>query len=292
MKNYFSIIFFIFALSPRILLGQNINAYGSKLQELENFDDIEKDETKEKKRREILTDNPEDITTNRYYLDYEYNLELTQSNDLNEDITMHERDALTGVVTNIHNTFNDKHRSSLIFLFDPRILKEYQLYTFEFIYGHKFENWSFEWFISTMTADFYSVARNHAHGSSSSVAEENTPRIDDDQETLLSTGIGANFRFKLLQGIIQSNRYFETVSSSLALGRLTDSMSGLSYYGPGLKTDYGIHRRFSSNFHLGLKMSYNIYSLKRTENYATEVSDDRALTLQWISLGFDATFYY
>jgi hypothetical protein len=85
---------------------------------------------------------------------------------------------------------------------------------------------------------------------------------------------------------------FTTTSAGIGYYSFDENFTGQSYGGPGLKTDFGLHRRSSRSVHYGVRMSYHLASVKRAEEVEGETSSQRALTLSWLTFGFDLSFYF
>ena len=88
----------------------------------------------------------------------------------------------------------------------------------------------------------------------------------------------------------QDNIY-ETIHAGIGLGSFFQELSNESYFGPGIKADFGAHYRMSKNFHIGTKLSWSHYWVKRDEKFTDEPQGRRTLSLTWLSFGLDIAIY-
>ncbi len=103
-------------------------------------------------------------------------------------------------------------------------------------------------------------------------------------DLLFSAGIGLTHRFKLVQTVLNSNNIFENVSAFLAGHYFSDAQTHTPYWGPGLKTDYIIYKRFSGTYHFGAKFSYNLASMFGEKDYG--------IVMSWLSMALDLGIYF
>ena len=99
-------------------------------------------------------------------------------------------------------------------------------------------------------------------------------------------------RSHLIQYFIDSKYIFETLSGYLTYNALASTGLDNNYLGPGVRAVYGIHQRVGKTVHYGLKMAYDVASVRRPALTAAETTGERALILKSLSLGLDLTFYY
>jgi hypothetical protein len=73
--------------------------------------------------------------------------------------------------------------------------------------------------------------------------------------------------------------------------QLNESFIDREYRGYGLTANYGIHKRTSTSFFWGGKMSYNFASVTRRP-IVNEPRKDRSLTLGWLSFAFELGIFF
>ena len=221
-------------------------------------------------------------------LDNNYESELYFSNEgVNEGVTFNEVDEETGIQKKNLLTQNDIHRYSLQLQINADLQQAADILGFEFNYGKKMAvgGW-FELLISKMAMNFEQIAETHSGIGPDSQA------LDQTSEDLLTLGIGLSYRSALIQYFVDSEIFFDTTSVFATYNQFEENFYSKSYSGPGFRAEYGIHRRDDSKIHYGIKLSYNLASVKRPLENSGETSDDRSLLLNWLGLAFDISLYY
>ena len=185
----------------------------------------------------------------------------------------------TGIDEATYNTMNDDHRYTLGALLNANPMKLTKIIGGEFAYGFKFANGShFEVFGSMVKANL-EVLSDLDNASSLS-------------GSLVSGGLGFGLRSSLIQHFIDSNTFFETISGYLTYNQLSSSSINGPFVGPGIKAVYGLHQRVGKIIHYGLKMAYDLASVRRPALTQNETTGDRALILTSLTFGLDLTLYY
>lgn len=139
-------------------------------------------------------------------------------------------------------------------------------------------------------AEFDAITQNRTSGSNAN-GEQNFQRPGGTKDTLMGAGLGAGYRFKLLLDFFETEDVFEFIDVYANYMELNESFIEQKYRGWGLTTNYGIHKRSSTSFFYGGKLSYNIASVTRAA-LGDEKKSDRSLSLGWLALGFEIGFFY
>lgn len=139
-------------------------------------------------------------------------------------------------------------------------------------------------------AVFDAITQNHTSGSNPN-GEAATQRPGSSKNTVMAAGLGVGYRFKMLLDFYPTEDVFESVDVFFNGVQLNESFVDKVYRGYGLTANYGIHKRSSTSFFYGGKLSYNIASVAR-EQLGTESKRERSLTLGWLALGFEIGFFY
>ena len=121
--------------------------------------------------------------------------------------------------------------------------------------------------------------------------ESNTQRPNNTKASVLAGGLGAGYRFKLLMEFIQTENVFESIDVFANYVTMDDKFSSHKYAGYGLTTNYGIHKRSSTNFFYGGKFSYNLASVTRSA-IGDESKSDRSFALGWLTLGLEMGLFF
>ena len=108
----------------------------------------------------------------------------------------------------------------------------------------------------------------------------------------LTFGAGLGYRTRYIRNLIKSDNIFETIAAYLTYNSFSDNFRSESYSGYGIKADFGVHKRMGARSHWGMKMSYNLASVRKGEEFEGEGSAARSLTITWLTFGLDYSFYF
>lgn len=136
---------------------------------------------------------------------------------------------------------------------------------------------------------FDAITQNHTTGGANSEASFQRP--GGSKASVMAGGLGFGYRFKLLLEFLPTEDWFENIDVFANYVQMDDDFIERKYTGWGLTTNYGIHKRSSTSFFYGGKLSYNIASVTR-EAIAKESKSDRSFALGWLSLAFEMGFFY
>ncbi len=190
-----------------------------------------------------------------------------------------ETDTETGIDAATYNTKNDDHRYSLGLLLNANPMKVTKIIGGEFIYGFKFASGShFEIFASMANANLEVLSDL-----------DNASSLNG---SLIAGGAGFGLRSSLIQHFIDSKTFFETISGYFTYNQLSSPSINGPFVGPGIKAVYGLHQRVGKTIHYGLKMAYDLASVRRPALTQNETTGDRALILTSVTFGLDLTLYY
>jgi len=137
---------------------------------------------------------------------------------------------------------------------------------------------------------FDAITQNHKTGTNPN-GEVNYNRPGGVKNTVMAAGLGVGYRFKLLLDFLETEDWFESIDVFVNGMQLDETFIKQKYRGYGLTTNYGLHKRSSTSFFYGGKISYNIASVTR-DAIGDEKKSERSLTLGWLSLAFELGFFY
>ncbi|PIP93228.1 MAG: hypothetical protein COW00_11225 [Bdellovibrio sp. CG12_big_fil_rev_8_21_14_0_65_39_13] len=212
---------------------------------------------------------------------------LEQQYKANKATVIKERNFETGIFRDEYNTTEDNNLFTLGYALNADLKNSGGIAAFEAIYGRRFDLAWLQFVGMKMSAQFKEVADTN---STMNATEE----FLDTRGSLTQLGAGLSYRSQWVSYLLSTgtNRVFETVAAYLTYNTFREGLTETDYKGFGVRADFGIHNRFSPTMHLGGKLSYNLINAERPENFDKEASSERALLLQWISLGIDVTFYF
>ncbi len=262
MKNVFLLLaLLIIAFSNAKAQTKKANLTDADLAELESLVEDDRVKSKKVKKKSIRSGDS--------------NLSIAQADDE------------LGIELEDYNTSSDSNRYSLLLHTNADLMDAAGILGFEFIYGRKFSMGWWEIGATRTQANFKEITDVNT-----SVLNANVTDLEESTSTLLTIGTGFSYRSNLIQNLFNWNDLYETTSAHFQYVSMSEEVTGESLSGAGLKADFGVHKRSSRSFHYGVKMSYNIANVKRAATDETETSSARSLTLNWISLAFDLTYYF
>jgi hypothetical protein len=137
---------------------------------------------------------------------------------------------------------------------------------------------------------FDAITQNHTSGTNPN-SESNFIRPGNVKNTVMAGGVGVGYRFKLLLDFFQTEDWFESIDVFVNGMQLNESFIDQKYTGYGLTTNYGLHKRSSTSYFYGGKISYNVASVTR-DAIENEKKSERSFSLGWMSLAFELGFFY
>ncbi len=224
--------------------------------------------------------NDEDLTTTFTEDD------LEEIDSLKEGAVIKKRDSETGLFMKDYNTDSDQNRLSFLYHVNSDLTALTDVQTFEAIYAHRFNELWFELFGFRTTGNFKDLtANNPAEGAA-------TEDILTSEDTVTAFGGSISYRDSWIGHLLDTEKIFTTTAAGIGWYSFNQTFRDKTYSGPGLKADFGIHRRSTRTMHYGVKMSYHLASIKRASEFDQETSSARAHTLTWLTFGFDLSFYF
>ena len=205
---------------------------------------------------------------------------------LEESIISSERDPNTGLDLKSYDTNADYKKIGFGYQTNADLREATGISTFEFHYAIKMDWYWLEFYFGRTTATNREIFTfNPNVGSPSEALNEETSSINE-------FGIGLSTKTKYIQHLFGSPQLFEFVSATLNYVTLSEPFLGTDYSGLGIKADYAITWRLTSSYHIGLKGSYHLASVKRERINDNERSFQRSQVIDWFAFGIDMTFYY
>lgn len=212
--------------------------------------------------------------------------DLEELDSLKQGTVLKRRDVKTGLFLKDYNTYNDKNRTSFLYHLHNDFTSLTDIQTLEFIYAHRFELAWVEFFGLRTVGKFQELTDNNA----SDGAE--TQELLETEDQILAFGASISYRGTWIQDLVGSDKMFTTTAAGIGWYNYTQNLRVKSYSGPGLKCDFGLHRRSTRSFHYGLKMSYHLADVRRAQEFEGETSSQRNQVLSWLTFGFDLSFYF
>ncbi len=212
--------------------------------------------------------------------------EIEELDTKESETIIKKRDPNSGIYLSEYSTFKDKNRISFLYHLNNDFTALTNLQTIEMNWARRFDLAWVEFFFFRTQAMFEELTENN---SSEGPLSSDLLQSDD---TVLAGGASLSFRGNWIGEFLDSDKVFTSTSAGIGWYRFTENFRNRIYSGPGLKCDFGIHRRSSQTIHYGVKMSYHLSHTKRAAEFEGEGSSARSQVLSWLSMGFDLSFYF
>jgi hypothetical protein len=164
------------------------------------------------------------------------------------------------------------------------------LYGFDATYMHRMKRYNRIWLggqFFNHFSRFGTVSDNSTVGTEAGFKRPGTAK-----NTIMGAGLGVSYRFKLLLDFFAMEDVFENVDVYANYLTFKETFIDETYKGYGLTMNYGIHKRSSTNYFYGGKISYNMGSVVRPSRGGESSPSGRTLPLGWLSLAFEMGFFY
>lgn len=202
-----------------------------------------------------------------------------------EDMTFELIDEEAGIVEDPYSIENDTFSFALLGHMGAEPDNFAKLYIMEAAFSIKLDSVWIETIVGQVNGDFKSM-----FGTQNSTIDSTSPA--EAKETMLSAGFGLGYRFNYIQELFGSKKWYDTTKAYLTYNVLDEQYSGESFQGLGIRGDYTVQYRFSPSNYSGIRASYHVASLKRSEMENETSSSERALTYSVFSLAFEYGFYF
>ncbi len=198
----------------------------------------------------------------------------TTNNQVNSDILIKEFDQQKGAFIGLHNTADDGAKISLIYHISPSISFSSMsniadISTFEINYTNRSDNtYWINYLLERTTAKLDAISDIKS----------------DATDTILTLGIGLYQRFKLFDNYFKNDLLFESIEANITYNTISSDISDETYQGIGLKSDFTIFYRSTTQIHYGVRFSYNLISSKSKSG--------QPHTISWVSTGLELGLYF
>lgn len=181
-----------------------------------------------------------------------------------------------------------QNRFSLLLGLNPSMTKTNQLKNIHLAYGRNSEAnrwWDFNF---TMTKGYM----NHMTTNNSSATTLSSSDFNADTDsTHLALGVGINYETKYIQTLVPFQGMYEVMGASITYNSFKDANALNSFTGPGLIAKYSVLKKLNDYVSFGGNFIYNLAVVKRSQQSDTENSSSRSLTLSYLTIGIDLSFF-
>jgi hypothetical protein len=192
------------------------------------------------------------------------------------------------LIMNSESTFNPTHENRFSFMtgVNPSLTKSGDMSNFTFSYGKKMENYWIDTNFSMNKGLFKKFSANNATATGAS-----DEQLEEQQNSLTTIGVGIARETRYAQTLLPFNDIYELMAANLTYNSYKEDFSGKSFSGPGLIAKFSVYKRFNDYFSAGAHFNYNLAVVKRAQDNDTETNSQRSLTLGFLTMGIDLSFY-
>ncbi|QDK42173.1 hypothetical protein DOM21_12100 [Bacteriovorax stolpii] len=192
------------------------------------------------------------------------------------------------LVLNTETTFNPSHTNRFSFMLgvNPSLTKAADMSSFNFSYGKKLENFWADANVMMTKGLFNKFSANNATATGAT-----DDQLAEQENTLTSIGLGIGRETRYAQTLLPFDDIYELMAANLTYNIYKEDFSGKSFSGPGLMAKFSVYKRFNDYFSAGAHFNYNLAVVKRSQENDTETSSQRSLTLGFLTMGVDLSFY-
>jgi len=169
---------------------------------------------------------------------------------------------------------------------NPSLTKSSNITNFTFSLAKKLENFWLDGTLALTSGVFRELSANNAAATGATDAQ-----LEDQKNTLMTIGIGIARESQYAQTLLPIENLYEMMAANLTYNSYKEDYSGKTFMGPGLIAKFSLYKKFNDYFSAGGHFNYNLAVVERDENTANETTSNRSLTLGFVTVGVDLSFY-
>lgn len=192
------------------------------------------------------------------------------------------------LILNTDSTFNPTHENRFSFMMgvNPSLTKSADMSNFTFSFGKKMENY---WIDTNFAMNKGLFKKFSANNQTATGATDE--QLEEQENSLTTIGVGIGRETRYAQTLLPFNDIYELMAANLTYNSYKEDFSGKSFSGPGLLAKFSVYKRFNDYFSAGAHFNYNLAVVKRAQDNDTETNSQRSLTLGFLTMGIDLSFY-
>ncbi len=186
--------------------------------------------------------------------------------------------------TNFNPSFHN--RFSFLLGVNPSLTKSTDVTNITFSYGKKMEDFWLDTNFLITNGLFSKMTTNNSDATTLL-----NSKLVDKKSNFISFGVGVARESRYSQNLLPFKDLYELMAADITYNLYKESASTKTFTGPGMIAKFSLLKKFSEYTSLGTHFTYNLAVIKRSQDFATENSSSRSLTLSYMTLGFDFSFY-
>lgn len=202
---------------------------------------------------------------------------LAPTRALGEELVINSEAAF---IPSYHNRF------SFMLGLNPNVQKAADVTNFTFSFAKKMEDYWLDTNLFYTSGLFSKLTTNNP--SATTLSDE---QLADTKSTHLSIGVGIGRETRYTQTLLPISEIYELMAANLTYNIFKEPTSTKSFTGPGMMAKFSVYKKFSDYVSAGTQFTYNLAVVKRAQDFDTESSSASSLTLSYLTIGFDLSFY-
>jgi hypothetical protein len=192
------------------------------------------------------------------------------------------------LVLNTESSYKPDHSNRFSFALglNPSLTKSADVTNFTFSYAKQLESFWADSTISITSGKFLKLSANNTNATG---ATDN--QLVDQKNSLMTIGAGVGRETRYAQTLIPIENLYEYMAADVTYNSYKEDLSGKTFTGPGLLAKFSLYKKVSDYFSGGFHFNYNLAVVKRSQDFDTETSSQRSLTLGFLTVGVDLSFY-
>jgi hypothetical protein len=191
------------------------------------------------------------------------------------------------LVLNSESTYNPTHENRLSFMmgFNSTLTRSSDLSNLAFSYSKKLDNYWLDSNIMLTSGIFNAMSANNP--AATGATDE---QLEAQKNTLTTIGVGIGRETRYAQTLLPFEDIYELMAANITYNMYKEDFSGRSFTGPGLLAKFSLYKSFNDYFSAGAHFNYNLAVVQRAKE-DSESSSNRSLTLGFLTIGFELSFY-
>ncbi len=178
------------------------------------------------------------------------------------------------------------NRFSFIAGLNPSMTNAADIMNFNFSYAKKMEGYWFDASLIITNGAFNKITTNNFNATTTADAD-----LYGSKSMLTTFGIGVARESRYSQELLPFDGMYEVISADVTYNIYKEKISSKSFTGPGMIAKFSLFKKFNDYVSMGPQLLYNLAVVKRAQDVDTETSSARSLTMSYVTIGFDLSFY-
>lgn len=192
------------------------------------------------------------------------------------------------LILNPDNTFTPTHTNRFSFMagVNSSMMKSSDLSNVAFSYGMKLDNYWLDSNILVSKGLFKKFSSNNPTATGAT-----DDQLDTQENSLTTVGFGIGRETRYAQTFLPFSDIYELMAANITYNSYKEDFSGKTFSGPGLLAKFSVYKKFNDYFSAGAHFNYNLAVVERSKDIDTETKSQRSLTLGFLTIGLDISFY-